>query len=99
MSNEKAEGSPFAALTYQEQQEKWREWRSRQTEYRAAEPFDAPERKDGQQKTAPAPERVPVRRDAAVRHQQLDAVLNRHAQALKHAGAFTRPSDMSEPPK
>ena len=99
MNGEKTDGSPFAALTYQEQQEKWRAWRSRQMEYRAAEPIDAPEEKPVQQKTASAPERVPVRRDAAVRHQQLDAVLNRHAQALKRAGAFTRPSENNGSPK
>ena len=33
MDQEKASASPFSALTYQEQQDRWLEWRSRQLDY------------------------------------------------------------------
>ncbi len=37
MNQEKTETkSPFAALTWQEQQDKWLAWRSRQLDYQAA---------------------------------------------------------------
>ena len=43
MSQETCSASPFSALSYQEQQARWLEWRSRQLDYRpAAEETETP---------------------------------------------------------
>ena len=83
-----APASPFAALSYQEQQDRWMEWRSRQLDYRDAEPSIEERRREGRQQPSAAM-RQPVLRDPApTRHQELDQVLARHKQALRRAGAF-----------
>ena len=102
MSQEKTETkSPFAALTWQEQQDKWLAWRSRQLDYQPAardepgpEPIRPPEQ-PARRPGGPPPMRLPNMRIAApVRHQELDEVINRHRQALKKAGSFqTSPID------
>ena len=90
MDQDKANAaSPFSALTYQEQQDRWLEWRSRQLDYQPAAE---------KQPTEPAPARknIPVPRmrqpnmriAAPVRHRELDEVLSRHRQAMRRAGAF-----------
>ena len=85
-----ASASPFSALSYQEQQDRWLEWRSRQLNY---QPADAESAVPPASPIPPAPSaprlRLPNMPIAApVQHQQLDQVLNRHAQARKRAGAF-----------
>ena len=96
MSQEKTETkSPFVALTWQEQQDKWLAWRSRQLDYQAAS-AEEPRREDVQKTEPPGRKpgglpsmRMPNMRIAApTRHQELDEVINRHRQALKKAGPF-----------
>ena len=100
MNGEKNEGSPFAALTFQEQQEKWRAWRSGHMEYREADLERTVEKEPNAGRAAPAAESAPLLKNAAgTRHQQLDAVLRRHEQARNHTGAFMPPSGTSELPK
>lgn len=92
MNNEKPSAvSPFSALSYQEQQARWLEWRSRQLDYR-------PAGKGEIKAEAPAvpvrdglpPLRLPNMRIASpVRHRELDEVMNRHRQAMKQAGSFS----------
>ena len=77
--------SPFSALSYQEQQDRWLEWRSQQLDFRPADEEGAEE--------APAPQRQPLRLPnmpiaAPTRHRELDQVISRHAQAVRKAGAF-----------
>ena len=90
MDQEKAAPvSPFSALTYQEQQDRWLEWRSRQLHY---QPAAAPAPREAQaapDKSGMPPLRVPNMRIAApVRHRELDEVISRHRRALRQAGAF-----------
>ena len=105
MNQDKAEKqSPFAALTWQEQQDRWLAWRSRQLDYQPAGSGPAEE------KSRPSAQRAEIRHDetdglprlrlpnmriaAPTRHQELDQVIDRHRQALKRAGAFqTAPID------
>ena len=83
--------SPFAALSYKEQQDRWLEWRSRQLDYRAIPspmPAEAPSPAEPCEPELP-PIPLPQLRDAApTRHRELDQVWARHQQALKRAGAF-----------
>ena len=89
MDQDKASAaSPFSALTYQEQQDRWLEWRSRQLDYRpvaAEQPRETEAPKDG---GAPRMRLPNMRIAAPVRHRELDEVLSRHRQALRRAGAF-----------
>lgn len=78
----KNEGSPFAEMSYQAQQDKWREWRSRQLDYKAAQP-DAPTADAEEEKSITPPVQPP-----APRHRQLDRVIGRHQAAVKKAGTF-----------
>ena len=102
MNQDKAEKqSPFAAMTWQEQQDRWLAWRSKQLDYQPAgieeqrqetvRPSETPSQAGGGQPRL----RLPNMRIAApTRHQELDQVLDRHRQALKRAGAFqTAPID------
>lgn len=83
MNQEPNPASPFSALTYQEQQDRWLEWRSRQLDYRDANALP-PEKE-----TSPSPLPVPrIQQAAPSHHRELDLVLSRHDQALKHLGAF-----------
>ena len=82
MSADKSDmASPFSALTYQEQQDRWLEWRSRQLDYRPV-PEEAPEDAPA---LPPEPRPFPA---APGRRRELDQVISRHAQALKRAGSF-----------
>ncbi len=78
--------SPFAALTYQEQQDRWREWRSRQLIYRSADDLPPVELPASEELPAPAP-RPPVV-PAPTRHRQLDSVLLKHQSAMKRASTW-----------
>ncbi|MBR3107434.1 MAG: hypothetical protein IKH30_09665 [Clostridia bacterium] len=104
MNQEQAESrSPFAALTWQEQQDQWLAWRSRQLDFQQAgsqQPAQEKPRASVQgtdtrgENTDGGPRlHLPNMRIAApTRHQELDQVINRHRQALKNAGAFTNTS-------
>ena len=90
MDQEKASAaSPFSALTYQEQQDRWLEWRSRQLDYQPANGRQAPEQPAAQKEEAFPRMRLPKMRIASpVRSRELDEVLSRHRQALRQAGDF-----------
>ena len=74
--------SPFAEKSWQEQQDKWREWRSMQLEYMPTE-----EREEVQKEEMVHKEQMPVK-PAPTRHRELDRVLIRHKNALNRAGVF-----------
>lgn len=99
MNVEKTGGSPFSAQNDQERQAKWHEWRTRHVEWHEEETPSAPIPKERNEKAAPLPAGAPALQDAAGSHRQLDAVLRRHAQAVKHAGAFTPPSGNGGSPR
>ena len=81
--------SPFSALTYQEQQDRWLEWRSRQLDYQPANVRQAPTPPETQSEEGLPRMRLPNMRIAApARHRELDEVLSRHRQAMRRAGAF-----------
>ena len=83
--------SPFAALSYQEQQDRWLAWRSRQLDYRPAAPGTAAAEKGTADRAVPEapPLRLPhLSSQAPVRRRELDQVLSHHAQAAKRAGVF-----------
>lgn len=100
MNQEKAESkSPFAALTWQEQQDRWLAWRSKQLDYQpVTESVEAAPEKETASRAVSHPTaydqsrprlRIPNMQIAApVRHQELDQVINRHKKALQQAGAF-----------
>ena len=100
MSQDKAETrSPFSAKSYQEQQDQWLAWRSRQLDYQPADsdqntrekPRESDQRPDarGDSMNSLPRLRLPNMRIAApTRHQELDQVISRHRNALKQAGAF-----------
>ena len=90
MDQEKASAaSPFSALTYQEQQDRWLEWRSRQLDYQPAAVRQPPETPATQKTSGPPHMRMPNMRIAApVQHRELDEVISRHRQAMRRAGAF-----------
>lgn len=71
--------SPFAALTYSEQQEQWRIFRARHLEYL---PVEAPV----EQAVRQAPQ--PVRADPPPHHGNLDRVRAQLAAASRRAGAY-----------
>ena len=91
--------SPFSALTYQEQQDRWLEWRSRQLDYRPADAgaqseLAAPEsaNKKGTANAAvpelPQPRIPGMAMAAPAGHRELSQVLSRHSQAARRAGAY-----------
>ncbi|MBE5783190.1 MAG: hypothetical protein E7329_07760 [Clostridiales bacterium] len=84
-TQEHSNTSPFAALSYQEQQDRWMEWRSRQLEYRTVE---TEEEKIKEDVTLPPLKLPNMRMAEPTRHGELDKVLLRHRQAFKHAGNF-----------
>ena len=89
--NQENQLSPFAALSYKEQQDRWLEWRSRQLDYRAVSaPVSKPETMPDEMPTPELPPiQLPQLRDTApTHHRELDQVWARHQQALKRAGAF-----------
>lgn len=79
--------SPFAAMSYRDQQDRWLEWRSQQLEFQEA----GMDEKDAKK---PADAHVPpvslpyLQQAAQPRHQNLDRVLTRHMQAKKQLSAF-----------
>ncbi len=82
--------SPFAALSYQEQQDRWLEWRSRQLDYKPITekaPVQEALSKD-RQEDRPRLRQPNMRILAPAGHRELDSVLSRHRQALRQAGAF-----------
>lgn len=91
---EKRETSPFAELSFQAQQDKWRAWRSRQWNFREAK--EEEETQVQMEKEAPLP---PPVRPAPTRHRELDRVLNRHQTAVKKAGAFCSATPNDPPGK
>lgn len=87
MSPDQNNASPFAALSYQEQQDRWLEWRSRQMDFREESLPEETQKKPAD--TEMPPVRLPnFQESAPVRHQNLDAVLSRHARAEKRLSAF-----------
>lgn len=93
--NQNREASPFAALTFQEQQDRWRAWRSRQLEFKkAADETSLPPEREEEPAQGFREKPLPP---SPVRHGQLDRVLNRHQMALKKAGKFTITSEKNQP--
>ena len=97
MSQEKtASPSPFSALSYQEQQDRWLKWRSQQLNYRAPteeKPQENEQKKKREQAAPPSASHARLRQPnmaiaAPVRHSELDQVVNRHKAALRQAGEF-----------
>ena len=90
MDQEKASAaSPFSALTYQEQQDRWLEWRSRQLDYQPANAARTPNPPDTQKEDGLPRMRLPnMRITAPARHRELDEVISRHRKAMRQAGAF-----------
>ena len=99
MDQDKASAaSPFSALTYQEQQDRWLAWRSRQLDYQPAgsePPTQQPrmplERPDPRRSDPDGLPRMCLPNmliDSPTRHQELDQVISRHRQALKKAAVF-----------
>lgn len=93
MASDPRDQSPFAALSFAQQQDRWREWRSRQLDYQDA-PLERPAPADVPRAAAPQEPPLPkltlpfLRQAAPTRHQELDRVLARHAQAARQAGSF-----------
>ena len=86
MSQKKSENtSPFAAMSYQEQQDKWMEWRSRQLEYHAAEEL---KKEHPDEKELPPLKMPNMPMAERTHHRELDKVLMRHQQAFRRAGEF-----------
>lgn len=93
MASDPRDQSPFAALTFAQQQDRWREWRSRQLDYQDT-PLERPAPAAPAAPVPPAESPLPrlmlpyLRQAAPTRHQELDRVLARHAQAARQAGSF-----------
>lgn len=87
MQNDKAAASPFSALTYQEQQARWKEWQARQLNYKPLTESEAPRKPQTAERTPRL--RNPNMPIAAPQQRgELNQVLSRHQKALKQAGAF-----------
>ncbi len=84
--------SPFSALSYQEQQRRWMEWRSRQLDYQPVSdrtPPAKPQPSPNSAGNAVPPLRQPnMPISAPVRRRELDQVLSRHRDAARRAGAY-----------
>lgn len=77
--------SPFAELSFSEQQEMWRIWRSQPLEYQEIKP-EEPEKEQTEEITPPpAPIQQPF---APPSHKNLDRVHARISAAAANAGAF-----------
>ena len=93
MASDPRDQSPFAALSFAQQQDRWREWRSRQLDYQdtpleRATPAEASQTASEQETPLPRLALPFLRQAAPTRHQELDRVLARHAQATRQAGRF-----------
>ena len=76
--------SPFAELSFSEQQEMWRVWRAKSLDYQEIKPAElviVPMEE-------PAPPPAPVPPFAPPSHKNLDRVHARISAAAAHAGAF-----------
>lgn len=87
---EEKSASPFSALTFKEQQEKWMAWRSQHLIFEPAEIQEQPAEKE---KTEPAvspvqPSSYPAERAAPTRHGELDRLRARHQTATKNISAW-----------
>lgn len=81
--------SPFSALTFEEQQQKWLLWRSQQLDYHAAAPDNAKEEPEKPLPLQlPKPIALPLEHPNTYRHSQLDSIYSRHRQAFAHTGAW-----------
>ena len=79
------DSSSFSQLSYQEQQDRWLEWRSQQLRYQEGKVEEAaPENKNPAATVPP----VVFPQAAPSHHQHLDQILQRHAQAAKRLSAF-----------
>ena len=98
MNRDQNAASPFSALSYQEHQDRWLEWRSRQMDFQEGGLSEDRQKKPAD--TEMPPVHLPNFQDSApVRHQNLDAVLSRHARAEKRLSAFrTTGSDAAPAP-
>lgn len=91
MKQENGGNSPFSALSYKEQQDRWMEWRSQQLDFRNAAPVQQQSREARRdEKNDPPPVRLPMMHEivAQNRRRELDQVLARHDMARKQAGVF-----------
>lgn len=70
--------SPFAELSFTEQQEQWRMFRTQHLDFQPAAPEAVP----------PRPRLPDYLRDGAPRHANLDRVRDQLAQASRRAGPF-----------
>ncbi|MBR6185816.1 MAG: hypothetical protein IKQ41_06085 [Clostridia bacterium] len=89
MKKEKAaSASPFSALTYQEQQDRWMEWRSRQLHYKPfrEEEAPAPKQADTPEKPRLRTPNMPIA--LPYQRRELNQVFSRHQKAVRQAGAF-----------
>lgn len=84
MKQEKGTASPFGDMSFQDQQDRWREWRSRQWNFRDAQSVPEEKVKEKEMPTMPKSPAQPM----PTRHRELDKVLLRHQAAVKRAGAF-----------
>lgn len=82
MADDEKRMSAFSALSFQEQQEKWRSWRSQHLIFEPAPDMEAPSAPH-----APAPQAPYTYQKSG--HQSLDRLYQRHTSALKKTGAFT----------
>ena len=87
MSDQKS-ASPFAALTFAEQQDRWREWRSRELKYASAEELPPVELPAPPEKPAPAPTARINPPFIPARHAQLNSLAAKHKQALSRAAVW-----------
>lgn len=89
---EAAATSPFAALSHQEQKERWICWQCQRV---AQAPREVPEKQESapalptiRLPQAPAPEQKPAQPVPPIRHSQYDAVVGRMRSAQKQATAY-----------
>jgi len=88
MKNQKGT-SPFSALTFEEQQQKWLLWRSQQLNYQDYPMDPAPENANIPSPIQlPDPVMLPQEHPNTYRHSQLDSIYSRHRQAFAHTGIW-----------
>ena len=89
MQNDKAAAaSPFSALTYQEQQARWKEWQARQLNYKPLTESEAPPQPPRTAERTPRLRNPNMPIAAPQQRGELNQVLSRHQKALRQAGAF-----------
>lgn len=92
MQKELPNTSPFSELTFTQQQERWREYRSRPLDYKQAPMPDSPPDKAPDRQTVSAQEgpRNATLRMPPPRHSALDDIAKKHLRARAGAGAWQR---------